>query len=180
MAVERIAGVAVEQILVIKPERVSFIAEPETAISGEPPVARPVLHVHGQLVLGVVVHVGQRPDQDVAQPEFAVEVAEAHFVVFPTAHEVLPGLDVVPHLEHHPTAALGLEVAKDPPGALGQIGGVNQIHAAAFGALSGLDVVARQAHVVRACKNNLHCHFESPSTYFIVKFKLSKWCFEDK
>ena len=62
---------------------------------------------------------GERPYEDVAQPELTVEVAEADLVVLPAAHEVLVGLHVVPDLEDHPAAALGLQVAVD----LGELGG---------------------------------------------------------
>ena len=67
----------------VKPEGVSLTAEPEGPVPSESPVARPVLHVDGQLVEGLVVHVGQGPDEDVAQPELSVEVPEADLVILP-------------------------------------------------------------------------------------------------
>ena len=61
----------------IHPEGVPLAAESEGPVPGEPPVAGPVLHVHRQLVRRVVVDVGQRPHQDVPQPELPVKVPEA-------------------------------------------------------------------------------------------------------
>ena len=66
MRVERVAGVAVEEVLVVHPEGVLLVAEAEGAVAGEAAVRAPVLHVDGQLVLGLVGDVRQRPDQDVA------------------------------------------------------------------------------------------------------------------
>ena len=104
----------------IHPEGVALAAESEGPVPCEPPVAGPVLHVHRQLVRSVVVDVGQRPHQDVPQPELTVKVPEAdlatnhssvlphsdqsqlsiqyHLVVLPASHEVLVRLHVVPHL----------------------------------------------------------------------------------
>ena len=67
----------------VEPEGVSLTPEPEGSVAGKPPVPRPVLHVDGQLVEGLVVHVGQGPDEDVAQPELSVEVPEADLVILP-------------------------------------------------------------------------------------------------
>ena len=67
----------------VKPEGVSLTAESEGPVPSEPPVTRPVLHVDGQLVEGLVVHVGQGPDEDVAQPELSVEVPEADLIILP-------------------------------------------------------------------------------------------------
>ena len=64
----------------VKPEGVPLTAEPEGSVAGKPPVARPVLHVHGQLVEGLVVDVGEGPDEDVSQPELPVKVPEADLV----------------------------------------------------------------------------------------------------
>ena len=50
---------------------------PEGSVAREPLVARPVLHVDGELVEGRIVHVGKRPDQNVSQPKLSVKVAEA-------------------------------------------------------------------------------------------------------
>ena len=83
------------------------------------------------------------------EPELPVKVAEAHFVVLPAAHEVLLGLDVVADLEDDPAAALGLEVAVDPPRPLRQVRWVDEVDARLAGALRRLDVVARETHVVR-------------------------------
>ena len=66
MRVERVAGVPEEQVLVVEPEAVPLVAQAEGAVAGEAAVGRPVLQVHRQLVLGLVVHVGQGPNQDVA------------------------------------------------------------------------------------------------------------------
>jgi len=71
---------------------------PERAVSSEAPVARPVLQVDRELVERGVVLVGERPDEDVAQPELTVKVPEADLVVLPPPHEVLVRLHVVPHL----------------------------------------------------------------------------------
>ena len=51
--------------LMVKPEGVQFWSESEGPVPGEPPVLGPVLQVDGQLVQGLVVHVGQGPDQNV-------------------------------------------------------------------------------------------------------------------
>ena len=64
-------------------------------------------------------------------------------------HEVLLGLDVVADLEDDPAAALGLEVAVDPPRPLRQVRRVDEVDARLAGALRRLDVVARETHVVR-------------------------------
>ena len=50
----------------VHPEGVLLVAEAEGAVAGEAAVRAPVLHVDGQLVLGLVGDVRQRPDQDVA------------------------------------------------------------------------------------------------------------------
>ena len=119
--VHGVSSVAVVEVLVIHPEGVSLAAESEGPVPCEPPVAGPVLHVHRQLVRSVVVDVGQRPHQDVPQPELSVKVPEAdlatnhnsvsphsdqsqlsiqyHLVVLPASHEVLVRLHVVPHLD---------------------------------------------------------------------------------
>ena len=150
MRVEGISSVAEEQILVIEPEPVTFVAQAEGAVPGEPPIRGPVLQVHRQLVLGLVVHVGQGPDEDVAEPELPVEVSEAHLVVLPAAHKILFGFNVVPNLEDHPAAALRLQVAVDTPRALGQVRGVDQVDATLLRALVCLQVVTAQSHVERS------------------------------
>ena len=48
-------------------------------------------------------------------------------VILPAPHEVLVRLHIVPDLEDHPAAALGLQVAVHLPGTLGYVGGVNQV-----------------------------------------------------
>ena len=77
LPVHGVSSVAVVEVLVIHPEGVSLAAESEGPVPCEPPVAGPVLHVHRQLVRSVVVDVGQRPHQDVPQPELSVKVPEA-------------------------------------------------------------------------------------------------------
>ena len=75
--VHGVSSVAVVEVLVIHSEGVALAAESEGPVPCEPPVAGPVLHVHRQLVRSVVVDVGQRPHQDVPQPELSVKVPEA-------------------------------------------------------------------------------------------------------
>ena len=103
----------------IQPKSISFTSDSKWPVTSKSPISWPVLHVHSQLVEGVVVNVGQRPDEDVPQPELPVKVPEAHLVVLPAPHEVLVRLHVVPDLEHHPASTLGLEVAVHFPRSLG-------------------------------------------------------------
>ena len=127
----------------VKPEGVSLTADPERSVAGKPPVPRPVLHVDGQLVEGLVVDVGEGPDEDVPQPELPIEVPEADLVVLPAPHEVLVRLHVVPDLENHPAPSLGLQVTVDLPGPLGQVGRVDQVNTGLGGPwLTQLDGVA--------------------------------------
>ena len=63
---------------------------------------------------------GESPDEDVAKPELSVEVTKTdlwikteiwaihdllvNLVVLPTSHEVLVGLNIIPHLQRTPSS----------------------------------------------------------------------------
>lgn len=82
------------------------------------------------------------------EPKFSIEIPEPDFVVLPAPHKVFLGLDVVADLKDDPAAALRLEVAVDPPGALRQVRGVDEVDARLAGALRRLNVVARESDMV--------------------------------
>ena len=86
MGVQGVTGVPVVQVLVVQPESFSLRAEPKAPVPGKPAVTGPILEVHRQLVLGLVVDVGERPDEDVAWKDPIVNISENNSYSFKDFH----------------------------------------------------------------------------------------------